>query len=178
MNKFLITAAALLTSGAMAVTALTKDGEYKINRFGKPWRDYNIGTLMYGNQQMGTYGSWKFTRDGGAANAILPVKDNDGRKIILPVNAYITKCFVGMPTLLTSATGSSSVSFGSNAVADLKAATFAAGYSTTALKACIPDGTVGNAVRMASEGFVAVKIGSEAATAGQLDVWVEYVINN
>lgn len=180
---------ALLTSqlfGAAAIQPLV--GGYELNRSGAVQRKYSLGTAI-ANGPFGVRGVWKFSDQGGAAGAVLKLHDSEGLNVTLPAGAVITNCLIDVPVLLTSSSGSAKMSFSASGIGDLKAATFIgqfAGQASTLNlssgvsskpSACIPDGTTAAMIRLTSEGALQVGIGSEALTAGQVDVWVEYILS-
>lgn len=175
MRLFLV--AALFAANVFGAAALTTDGAYELNKRSSVDRKYATGTKAYDAQQFGAKGTWSFSDQGGVANAILPLHDHDGKNVTLPAGAIIRDCLIDVVTQPVSSTGSSGIAFSSKAVADLKAATFPASLTTTTPIVCIPIGTVGTMIKTASELTLAIKVGSEALTAGKINVWVEYVLS-
>lgn len=174
--KALIT---MLTISAFSfgAAALTSASAYKINRKDKVNRDTAAGTKLYDAQQFGAKGQWSYAVSGGAANSDISLLDHEGLPVTLPANAIITNCLIDVATQPTSSTNSGSLAFSSSAVADLKAAAFVASYTTSARIACIPTGTTGTMIKTSSELTLKMRIGSEALTAGKVNVWVEYVLS-
>lgn len=187
MKKYLLIA--LVTGQLFGSAAITPAaGGYELNRSSAVARKYSLGTRL-ADGTFGTRGVWKFSDQGGAANSNLKLHDSEGLNVTLPAGSVVTHCYIDVPVLLTSSTGSAKMSFSASGIGDLKAATFigqAAGQASTLNvsngvtskpTACLPDGTVSNMIRLTSEGALQVSIGSEALTAGQVDVWVEYILS-
>lgn len=188
MKKYLLL---LMTASQLfGAAAPTPAGAgYEINRMNAVSRKYSLGTAVVNGNQFGMRGVWKFSDQGGAAGAILKLHDADGLNVTIPNGAVVTHCYIDVPTTLTSSTGSAKMAFGVSGIGDLKAATFigqASGQTSTLNvsngvtskpTACTPDGTTANMIRLTSEGALFVQIGSEAVTAGQVDVWVEYILS-
>lgn len=176
MKKLLL---ALLVSGTViAAPALTDGASVQLNKRGSADRRHASGTHLYNATQLGAKATWDFDKSGGAANTDIAMLDKEGRKVTLPANAIITNCLIDVATQPASSTGSASIAISSSAVADLKAATFPAGYTTGAPLACIVEGTLGNMIRTSSELTLKVRTGSEALTAGKINVWVQYVLSD
>lgn len=162
---------------------------YELNRSSGLARKYSLGTAVVNGNQFGMRGMWKFSDQGGAAGAVLKLHDSEGLNVSLPAGAVVTNCLIDVPVLITSSTGSAKMSFSASGIGDLKAATFIGQFAGQASTlnvsngvsskptACIPEGTATNMIRLTSEGNLQVAIGSEAVTAGQVDVWVEYILS-
>lgn len=182
MKRTVLVALSLLsllgTVSAYAVTNLSSGGAYQLNHnTGKVGSDTSIGSVLYSAQQFGTYGQYKFSRDGGAIGTV-NLKDQNGVTVKLPANAWISKCFIGVKTAPTSALSQGVISFGIQSEGILKAGAFATGYSADTLVACIQDGTTSNASRLTGTGTLQMAISSEALTAGQIDVWIQYMLGS
>ena len=175
MKKLLL--ALILSSSVFAATAIDESGAYKLNRSSKLFRDLGVGTQLSGGQWL--KGQWSYAVSGGAANANLALLDHEGVAVKLPDNAIIQDCLIDVVTAPTSATSSGKIALSSNAVGDLKASAVA---HTTFLAdtrvACIPVGTAATAIKMSSEATLRLLVGSEALTAGKINVWVNYVVSN
>lgn len=181
----LFTASQLFAHGAGTYNATG----YELNRQSAVNRKYNVGTKLVDATQFGTRCTWKFSDQGGAAGTNLKLHDAEGVNCTFPAGTVFTNCLIDVPVLVTSSTTSGKVSLSASGIGDLKAATFiggapgqasvinvANGVSSKPL-ACIPDGTTANMIRLTSEGALQISIGSEALTAGQVDVWVEYILS-
>lgn len=177
MKKTLI--ALLVAGSSFGALPVTSGGAYQLDRASKLNLDQKVGTNLYNAQQFGMKAVWSYAIQGGAANSDLTLQDPSGAAAKLPTGAIIKDCMIDVVTTPTSSTSSGTLAFSSNAVADLKAAALGhTGYlSSTGEYACIPDGTVGNAIQMASEATLKVRIGSEALTAGKINIWVEFVLS-
>lgn len=174
MKSFLF--ALILSLPLMGATVLSPNGAYEINRSSAVARKYAMGTQLLSATQFGVKAQWSYAVSGGASGDI-PLLDHEGRPVKLPTGAIITNCLIDVVTRPTSSTSSGKLSLSSSAVADLKAATFVNSWSTSSRTACIPDGTTGNMIKMASEATLKIRVGSEAVTAGKINVWVEYVLS-
>lgn len=168
----------LLSTNLFAATMLSTNGAYEINRAGDVWAKYQAGTQLLSATQFGVKAQWSFADQGGAASSDLVLHDLFGQPVKLPAGSIITNCLIDVVTQPVSSTGSGSLALSSKAVADLKAATFPAGWTTTLPLVCIPIGTVGTMIEATSEMTLKIRTGSEALTAGKINVWVQYVISN
>lgn len=166
--------AMLLSVNLFAATALNKNGAYQINRKDRLNRSLSVGTLISGGQWLKA--QYSYAIQGGASGDVTLV-DDEGLAVKLPSGAIIYDCLIDVLTQPASSTSSGSLAFSSNAVADLKAAAFVASYTTSSRIACLPTGTVGSSVKMSSEATLKVRIGSEALTAGKVNIWVNYVVS-
>lgn len=170
----------LVAVNAMAAPALTTNGAYELNRRSSVDRKYSSGTKLYDAQQFGVKGTWDYSVSGGAAGGILPLLDHERRKVTLPAGAIIRDCLIDVVTAVSAgAPTSARFSLDSKSVGDLKADSLiiAGGYTTTQRIACIPVGTTGTMIKTTSELTVNIRIGSEALTAGKLNVWLQYVLS-
>lgn len=167
----------LLPSLVFGAAAITSSGAYKLNRASKLDRDLASGTKLLDATQMGVKAQWDYSVSGGAASSDITLLDHEGRPVTLPAGAIITDCLIDVVTQPDSSTDSVKLAFSSSAVADLKAAAFPTTYVTTSRIACIPEGTEANMIKMASEATLKMRVGSEAATAGKINIWVEYVLS-
>lgn len=174
--KKIFFATLLITGQLFGAAAITNSGGgYEINRMNAVSRKYDMGTRL-ADGPFGVKATWDFADQGGAASSDLYLHDAEGKKVSLPANAIIRDCLISVVTQPTSSTTSGSLAFSSKAAADLKAATFVASYTTTTPIVCLPVGTVSTMIKTTSELNLIVRTGSEALTAGKINVWVEYVI--
>lgn len=153
---------------------------YEFNRMNPVSRKFNLGTHIVDGQSWGTRAQWSFADQGGAASTELFLHDNDGQSVSIPKGAVLTDCYLDVVTAPTSSTSSGSIAWSSSDAGDLKAATFVAGYTTGSLIHCTkPSGsyTTSTMIRFTSEGFLKVKIGSEALTAGKINVYLQYILS-
>lgn len=172
--SLLIAFSSLVTFAALPVTSTQA---YQLNRVSKLFADAQVGTNLRNAQQFGMKAVWDYSVSGGAANSDITLLDTERKAVKLPTGAIITNCLIDVVTQPTSSTTSGKIAFSSKAVADLKASTAIASYTTSSRIACIPDGTVGAMIKLASEGTIKIRTGSEALTAGKINVWVEYVLS-
>lgn len=173
MKKILALLVAVPLFGA---TVISNNGAYQINRSSAVARKYSLGTQAMAAGTLGVKAQYDFAKSGGASGDIT-LLDHEGLAVKLPNKAIITNCLIDVATQPTSSTSSGSLAFSSSAVGDLKAATFVAGYTTTSRIACIPTGSTGTMIKLSSEATLKVRIGSEALTAGKINVWVQYVLS-
>ena len=159
-----------------AASPLTSGQAYQLNRSSKLAADIQLGVNLRDAQQFGTKAQWSYAVSGGAANSDISLLDSEGRPVKLPAGAVITNCLIDVVTQPTSATSSGKLAFSSKAVADLKASSFVAAYTTTLPLACIPTGTQATMIKLSSEGTLKVRTGSEALTGGKINIWVQYVL--
>ncbi len=117
---------------------------------------------------------YDFSVDGGAVGTIY-LKDAFGEKAMLPSGALIKKVIIHVETALTSG-GLATISVGSEAAADLKAATAVASYSLAANLDGVPDGAAANIVRLTADKQIQIAVAVAALTAGKLHVFVDYVV--
>ena len=172
--KFLGILAVLLSARLIAAPALSSDGAYELNKRSSVDRKYSTGTKLYDAQQFGVKGTWSFATHGATTATDLPLEDHEGNSVVLPTGAIIRDCLIDVVT--QPAPDSVNVALSSSAVGDLKAGAFAASYPVSRI-ACTPVGTVGTMIKLASEGILKIRLGSETPTAGKINVWVEYVLS-
>lgn len=177
MKNILLVLIALTTAQVFGAAAITSAaGGYSLNRKDALNRKYHVGTAL-ANGPFGVKAKWKYSDQGGAAATDLTLHDSEGLAVTLPDNAIIRDCLIDVVTQPTSSTSSGSLAFSSSATADLKAATVVASLTTTTPIVCLPVGTVGTMIKLSSEATLKVRTGSEALTAGEINVWVEYVLS-
>lgn len=177
MKNFLIMLSVIFAQSLQAAPALTANGAYQIDRKDKLNRDNYVGTKLYDAQQFGVKATWSYADQGGAASSDLTLHDAQGNAVTLPTGAIIRDCLIDVVTQPASSTGSATLAFSSKAVADLKAAAAVASYTTTTPIVCLPVGTVGTMIKTSSELTLKVRTGSEALTAGKINLWIEYVLS-
>lgn len=121
-------------------------------------------------------GNWKFTRDGGAVGDI-NLKGLDGvETVVIPSGAIITNAFVFVKTAVTSG-GSLTLDLNSEAANDLLAGTAVASLTLNAKIQGVPDhATVADYKIMTADRTLTLSFNVAAATAGEIDVYVEYVL--
>lgn len=173
----LITVLMLVAMTGFAALPPTVNQAYNLNRASKANADAQAGTALRNAVQFGTKATWSYAIQGGAADSDLTLVDEERKAVKLPSGAIIRDCLIDVVTQPTSSTSSGSLAISSKSVADLKAATFVASYTTSSRIACIPVGTTGTMIKLSSEGTLKVRIGSEALTAGKINVWVQYVLS-
>ena len=176
MKNFLIMLSVILAQSIHAAPALTANGAYQLDRASKLNRDHYVGTKLFDAQQFGVKAVWDFAIQGGAASTDLTLQDAQGNPVTLPAGAIIRDCLLDVVTQPTSSTSSGSLAFSSSAVADLKAATVVASLPVSRI-ACIPVATVGTMIKTSSELTLKVRTGSEALTAGKINLWIQYVLS-
>lgn len=175
MRKLIL--AMLVAAPIFANTALNSEAAYKLNRSSKLFRDLSVGS------QLGA-GGWvraiyDYNIQGGSGDVTLV--DAEGLPAKIPANSVIYGCIIDVTSAIKGATSSSiSLAFSSNAVGDLKAATFnnVAPFNTQGRVACIPVSTAATAVKISSEATLKMRIGSEAVTAGRINLFVNYLTSN
>lgn len=120
-------------------------------------------------------GNWKFSRDGGAV-ATYNLKDMDGvSNIVIPSGAIIRNVYVHVVAAVTSG-GSLTLDVNGNAANDLLAAAAVATLTLNAKLAGIPDfATVADHVILTADRTLTIDLNVEAATAGEINVYVDYV---
>lgn len=181
MKKILFLMLLAIQANSATVMKYSTSG-YELNRESALNRKYSIGTLVTDSAQFGSRGVWKFSTQGGLAGTVYNLKDDNGADIVFPAGTVITNCLIDIPTALTSSSSSGKISIGVSDVGDLKAASFIATYNASSGPAtkplgCVPTGTTATMIRIGSEGRLSMQTGSEALTAGQIDVWVEYILS-
>lgn len=168
----------LVSASLLAAPSLDKAAGYRLNHHNGIFRKLGVGSIMSSGHWL--KGQWDYSVQGGAAGSTLSLVDLEGEPVYLPNNAIIKDCLIDVVTVPTSSTSSAKISFNSNAVADLKASTaIYPTYQTADTPiACIPTGSAALAIKMASEGILKMSVGSEALTAGKINVWVEYTLSD
>lgn len=172
--KSLILASVLLSWQLLGAPALTSNGAYELNKASSLHRKYSVGTKLYDAQQFGVKATYNYSVHGGAISTI-NLDDHDGKDVTLPAGAVITNCLIDVVTQPNSAGGTATLALTASSAGDLKAALDEDSWSNQI--ACIPDGTTGNMIKLASAKTLTVAIASEALTAGKVNVWVEYVLS-
>lgn len=181
MKKVLSILTMTLGLAVFAAAPVSTNDAYKVNRKDKINRDAAAGTNLYNAQQFGVKAQWDYAVQGGAANSDITLLDHEGLAVTLPANAIIKNCFIDVVTQPTSSTLSGKVSFSSSDVADLKAAALVhTGYlATTGRYVCVPvDATANTWLKPGSEVTLKMRIGSEALTAGKINIWVNYALSD
>lgn len=173
MKKFLLTL--IISIPLMGASVVSNNGAYELNRSSAVARKYALGTNLQGAGALGVKAQWDFAKSGGASGD-LTLKDPEGNPVKLPTGAIITNCLLDVVTQPTSSTGSGSIAFSSSAVGDLKASQVVASWPI-GRQACIPTGSTGTMIKLASEAPLKIRVGSERLTAGKINVWVQYVLS-
>lgn len=180
MTKFLLYLTLFAASAFGSSLPTGPVAGYEFNRMNPVSRKYNLGTHLVDAQSWGTRGQWSFSDQGGAAGQDLFLHDVDGQNVSIPKGAVLTDCYLDVVTAPTSSTSSGSIAWSSSDAADLKAATFVSAYTIGSLIHCTkPSGSYTSAtmIRFTSEGFLKVRIGSEALTAGKINVYLQYILS-
>lgn len=166
----------MLVAGiAFGNSPVTVNQAYQLNRMNKVAQDAQLGIAARTAGQIGVKATWTYSATRASGDVAL--LDLEGNPVKLPSGAIITNCLIDVVTQPTSSTGSASIAISSKAVADLKAATFIASYTTGSRIACIPTGTIGTMIKLASEATLKMRFGSESPTAGKINVWVQYALS-
>ena len=115
----------------------------------------------------------------GSANAVLSLKDTDGKDAVIPANALITDCVIDVVTAPQSLSSSLTISLGTGVAAtnvDLKAATVIGSY--TGQVACIPVGSAATMIKVASASTPKLSVGSQGdLTAGKINVLLQWILS-
>lgn len=173
MKKFILSLVLLATQ---AFAVLPSNGAYELDRSGPLQRKYSMGSQLREAQTFGLKGQWSVASQGGAATTSYAFKNEWlSEDITLPKGAIIRECFFDVVQSVTSATSSGKFSLDSNATGDLKAAAFANTFSGRV--ACIPEGTLSNAVKLTAERTIQLTVGSEALSAGKVNLFLQYVLS-
>ena len=181
MKNFLIMLSVIFAQSIHAAPAVTANGAYQLNRQSKVDRDAYSGTKLFDAQQFGVKAQWSFADQGGAVNQDVTLHDHEGNAVTLPNNAIIRDCMIDVVEPVTAgAPTSASLAFSASEVGDLKALSFLhiTQYNSERRIACLPVATVGTAIKLESEATIKMRIGSEALTAGKLNIWLEYMISD
>lgn len=117
---------------------------------------------------------WAFAVNGGAIGTML-LFDDQGNPAILPAKTIIQRAYVDCFVALTSG-GSATIAFNSEAAGDLLAATAVA--SMTGLVEGVPTGTAALSKKMSVQRQIGMTVAVAALTAGQANVFIEYVFSN
>lgn len=172
MNKFFL---ALLALPMVAQAVMPANGAYELDRSGHLARKYSLGSNLQEAQTFGLKGVWSYEVDGGAVGSYNLKNKYLSEAVVLPSGAIITNCFFEEVTPITSAGSTAKLSLDSETTGDLKAAV--AATSVSGKVACIPDGTVSNMVKLTAQRNLKLSISSEAATAGKVNVFIQYVLS-
>lgn len=132
-----------------------------------------IGDCVMLNKKHILRASYNFAVQGGAIGAI-QLLGEDGKPVVIPNKAIVTKALVDVITAFTSG-GSATVALGLNTTTDIKAATAIASY--TGITACIPVETAATCVKMTADRTATMTVATAALTAGRVMVFIEYVMS-
>lgn len=172
--KNLIFAMLVLTAQAFAV--VSSSGAYQLDRAGAVERKYSLGSNLREAQTFGLKGQWSVESQGGSASTSYAFKNEWlSEDITLPQGAIIKECFFDVVQSVTSATSSGKFSLDANSTGDLKTAAFANTYSGRV--ACIPTGAIGSAIKLTAERTLQLTVGSEALSAGKVNLFLQYVLS-
>ena len=167
----------LVPTLGLAVTAFQSTDAYKVNRSSKLARDTAMGTQLLNAGQKGVRGKWVYSDAASGTVGSHDLLDHEGLAVKLPANAVMTDCIMDVVTQPTSA--GSTLSIGVNSEGDsfnIRPSVHKSLLST-GLKDCTLVDTAATSVKILSEKKLQIQISSEAATAGKLMVWVEYVLS-
>jgi hypothetical protein len=122
------------------------------------------------------YGSYKYSRDGGAIGDYY-LLDKDGARVYLPSGTIITDVLIHAATAGASG-GSATIDLDSEAANDLLAAEAIASFSSNALVAGVPLAATGAStfVRLTAERALKMSINTAALTAGEFRVYVTCIV--
>ena len=117
---------------------------------------------------------WDFAKQGGAVGSINLLEDvNDLDSVVkLAAGDVVKQVTVDVVTAMASAGGTGTIALSSEGSGDLLAAVDA--DTLSGLVAGIPLGAVANMVQMTAERTLRLEIGTEALTAGKINVHVEF----
>jgi len=180
MNKILFLLLMSSELFASSIGLIPKQGAYEVNRSSAVARKFNLGTHVSNATQWGARAQWDYSVSGGAASTDIALLDIDGQPVYIPKGAVLTDCYLDVVTAPTSSTSSGSIAWTASGVGDLKAATFVSSYTTGSLMHCTkPSGayTAATMIRFDSEGQLKIRIGSEALTAGKINVYLQYILS-
>lgn len=175
--KKLLLLGLMLALNLPAATAVDASGAYQLNRSSGLFNRLGVGSQLGAGGWL--KGQWSYAVQGGGSSGDITLLDNDGRAAKLPDNAIIDDCIIEVVTTPASATLSGRLGFSSNAVGDLKALAVAhTTYVADTRVACLPTGNITTAIKMGSEATLRMQMGSEAFTAGKINIWVSYVVGD
>jgi len=173
MKTFILS---MLLISVQAFAVLGTGGSYELDRSGTVARKYSLGSNLEEAQQFGLKGQWSVAQSGGAASTSYTFKNKYlSEAISLPKGAIIKECFFDVVQAVSSATSSGKITLTAESAGDLKAATFANSYSGRV--ACIPSGAIGSSIKLTADRSVVLTVGSEALTAGKINLFLQYVLS-
>ena len=176
MRKLIMSLSLLICGYGFAVgTIVSEDGVYELDRMGPIARKYGLGTALKSAQTFGAKGTYTVSLDGGAV-ASYNLNGLDSENLVLPAGAIITDCFYDVVQAMSSSGGSGEIAVTAASSGDLVASVDA--DSVSGRVACIPEGTEANMIKLTSAKTLLVEVGSEALTAGKINVFVEYVLSD
>lgn len=148
-----------------------------LNRMNSTAFKYKLGDELHEKTQV-TKLTYDFSVQGGAVGAINLLRDVDkidtaDNRLVLPEGAIIKQVMVDVLTAMASAGGTGTIALDSEGAGDLLAAVDA--DTLSGLVAGIPDNAVANMIKTTAERTVTLTVGTEALTAGKIDVYVEWL---
>ncbi len=171
--KHLVIALLLLLS-VVANATITAEEEFALNRLSGTARKYSLGTLIHKNVNV-VVGKYSYAVQGGVVGDVTLRSDlsSSASSISIPDNAIIKQVWVD--NLVTVSGGSIALKLQS--AADLKAETSAATYAAGTVIAGTPIGTAATMIKLTAARTLKATL-SSTVTAGQFNVYVEYVLGD
>lgn len=131
-----------------------------------------LGRILQGKKHI-VKGKYSFASQGGAVGSI-NLKDEYGNEIVIPSGAIVTQVLLDITSAIVSTGNDGTIALGLNTGVDLLAAVDG-DTLTTGIKAGIPVQTAASAVKATADRKLVMAIGTNAFTAGVLDVYVEFM---
>lgn len=119
-------------------------------------------------------GKYRFATMGGAVGSYSLI-DDDGVVVKLPLGAIVTKTYIKIVQAFVSTGNSGTIALTLQSAGDVLAAVDADTLSGVA--AGIQDGAAANMLSLTAERTLTLAVATAAMTAGQADVFVEYVLS-
>lgn len=173
ITLFFVTFVTMTVQAATRADTLAK--QFGLNQASpEQMRKQQLGTSLVMNRVHDLKAIYDFSVLGGALNATLTLRGDDGKPVIIPKNAVIIDCYIDVLTPLTTS-ASGTMALQAQAANDLHTALAAASY--TGIVACVPVGTAASAIKMTSDGTLKAVIATGAITAGKFNLHVQYVMS-
>lgn len=163
-----------LAPAAFAVTPAETEVEFQLNRGDHVRARTQLGTQVIRRSVLTLRCNYDFTRDAGAVGSTNLIDVATGKDCKLPSKAIVKQVILHVITGVTSG-GAGTVTITANSAGDLlNAAAKTTVDVADELSAGIPVNTAATAVVMTAERTLLWTIGSNALTAGKVEVFFEY----
>ena len=158
--------------GNQAQSLSRSEIKFFLNRLNAMAHKTRLGDLL-DNAYFQAVGIYDFSVVGGAVG-LISLRDSEGQTFKLPTNAIIKNVVLDVVTEIAGGAGST---FGLQlqSANDLLADTAIA--SVTGRVQGIPNNAVANMIKLTAERTLQAEIGTDALTAGKVNIFIEYMVS-